>query len=190
MILPGNNKNDRGEQIDTKSNQWFGATVASGGIDGPVVVSYQEQQEHQIIRTIDHDNLQSIKPQPAKEILKAFRNDLKDLWRQIRDSQKLQQSETIKIPFNGEFIRSTFRYFYRSSYQSSYHSRNNITNPFVTGQCRRIFLYLHDLNWLQLYSSHSLDRSVGLITNRSIDGQILHMHQRIIKCTEECAVDE
>lgn len=105
---------------------------------------------------------------------------------------KLQQSETIKIPFNGEFIRSTFRYFYRSSY----HSRNNITNPFVTGQCRRIFLYLHkdvifpDLNWLQLYSSHSLDRSVGLITNRSIDGQILHMHQRIIKFTEECAVDE
>lgn len=76
------------------------------------------------------------------------------------------------------------------------HISPNITNPFVTGQCRRIFLYLHqdvifsDLNWLQLYSSHSLDRSVGLITNRSMDGQILHMHQRIIKFTEECAVDE
>lgn len=27
------------EQVDTKSNQWFGATVASAGIDGPLVVS-------------------------------------------------------------------------------------------------------------------------------------------------------
>lgn len=92
--------------------------MASGGIDGPVVVSNQEEK-HQMIRTKQHHNHQSIKPQP--EILKAFQNDPKDLWRQIRDSQKLQQSETIKIPFNGEFIRSTFRYFYRSSYQSKYY---------------------------------------------------------------------
>lgn len=35
----GNQINDRGEQIDTKSDQWFGATVSSAGIDGPVVVS-------------------------------------------------------------------------------------------------------------------------------------------------------
>lgn len=31
--------NDAGAQLDTKSNQWFGATVASAGIDGPIVVS-------------------------------------------------------------------------------------------------------------------------------------------------------
>lgn len=35
----GNQQNDRGEQIDTKSDQWFGATVTSAGVDGPVVVS-------------------------------------------------------------------------------------------------------------------------------------------------------
>lgn len=35
----GNQYNDRDEQIDTKSDQWFGATVSSAGIDGPVVVS-------------------------------------------------------------------------------------------------------------------------------------------------------
>lgn len=27
------------EQTDTKSNQWFGATVTSAGINGPIVVS-------------------------------------------------------------------------------------------------------------------------------------------------------
>lgn len=36
----GNNFNERNEQIDTKSGQWFGATVASAGIDGPLVVSF------------------------------------------------------------------------------------------------------------------------------------------------------
>lgn len=39
MYVLGNQQNDRGEQIDTKSDQWFGATVTSAGIDGPVVVS-------------------------------------------------------------------------------------------------------------------------------------------------------
>lgn len=38
----GNQHNDRGERIDTKSNQWFGATVSSAGEDGPVVVSNVE----------------------------------------------------------------------------------------------------------------------------------------------------
>ncbi|XP_031627773.1 integrin alpha-PS2 isoform X2 [Contarinia nasturtii] len=33
----GNQENEKGEQIDTKDNQWFGATVASAGIDGPLV---------------------------------------------------------------------------------------------------------------------------------------------------------
>jgi hypothetical protein len=31
--------NDRGETIDNKTMQWFGATVTSAGIDGPLVVS-------------------------------------------------------------------------------------------------------------------------------------------------------
>lgn len=35
----GNQYNDKNEQIDTKSDQWFGATVTSAGIDGPLVVS-------------------------------------------------------------------------------------------------------------------------------------------------------
>lgn len=35
----GNEYNEKGEQIDTKSGQWFGATVSSAGIDGPLVVS-------------------------------------------------------------------------------------------------------------------------------------------------------
>jgi hypothetical protein len=39
MSIPGNNYNERNEQIDTKSNQWFGATVTSAGVDGPLVVS-------------------------------------------------------------------------------------------------------------------------------------------------------
>jgi hypothetical protein len=39
MSIPGNNFNERNEQIDTKSNQWFGATVSSAGVDGPLVVS-------------------------------------------------------------------------------------------------------------------------------------------------------
>lgn len=37
--LLGNSFNDKHEQVDTKSNQWFGATVASAGVDGPLVVS-------------------------------------------------------------------------------------------------------------------------------------------------------
>lgn len=40
-LFSGNNHNERHEQIDTKSEQWFGATVASAGIDGPLVVSSQ-----------------------------------------------------------------------------------------------------------------------------------------------------
>ncbi|XP_037039254.1 integrin alpha-PS2 isoform X2 [Bradysia coprophila] len=32
-----NQYNDKGEQIDTKSGQWFGATVSSAGIGGPIV---------------------------------------------------------------------------------------------------------------------------------------------------------
>lgn len=39
FFTAGNNFNERNEQIDTKSNQWFGATVSSAGIDGPLVVS-------------------------------------------------------------------------------------------------------------------------------------------------------
>lgn len=39
ILIAGNNFNERNEQIDTKSNQWFGATVSSAGIDGPLVVS-------------------------------------------------------------------------------------------------------------------------------------------------------
>lgn len=35
----GNQYNENGEQVDTKSGQWFGATVSSAGIDGPLVVS-------------------------------------------------------------------------------------------------------------------------------------------------------
>ncbi|CRL01772.1 CLUMA_CG014988, isoform A [Clunio marinus] len=34
----GNNFNEKREQIDTKSNQWFGMTVTSAGIDGPLVL--------------------------------------------------------------------------------------------------------------------------------------------------------
>lgn len=39
----GNQFNDKNEQIDTKSDQWFGATVTSAGIDGPLVVSKKTQ---------------------------------------------------------------------------------------------------------------------------------------------------
>lgn len=39
IFVSGNNYNENREQIDTKSEQWFGATVASAGIDGPLVVS-------------------------------------------------------------------------------------------------------------------------------------------------------
>lgn len=39
MAIAGSWHNDAGMQLDTKSNQWFGATVASAGIDGPIVVS-------------------------------------------------------------------------------------------------------------------------------------------------------
>lgn len=35
----GNTLNDRNEQIDNKTNQWFGATVQSAGINGTLVVS-------------------------------------------------------------------------------------------------------------------------------------------------------
>lgn len=39
LSLSGDHLNDRHEKIDTKSNQWFGATVASAGVNGPLVVS-------------------------------------------------------------------------------------------------------------------------------------------------------
>ena len=38
-VMTGNN-NSSGKQIDSKSNQWFGASVYSSGNDGVVVVSY------------------------------------------------------------------------------------------------------------------------------------------------------
>ena len=44
--MTGNN-NDTGVTIDEKSHQWFGATLASSGEDGVVVVSYQEKEEGQ-----------------------------------------------------------------------------------------------------------------------------------------------
>uniref|UniRef100_A0A182JLT4 Uncharacterized protein n=1 Tax=Anopheles atroparvus TaxID=41427 RepID=A0A182JLT4_ANOAO len=44
----GNNFNDQNEQIDTKSNQWFGATVASAGIDGPLVACAPRYVFHQL----------------------------------------------------------------------------------------------------------------------------------------------
>lgn len=39
LSRPGNHYNERDEQVDTKSNQWFGAHVSSAGINGPLVVS-------------------------------------------------------------------------------------------------------------------------------------------------------
>jgi hypothetical protein len=39
ILIPGNNNNSEGRQIDLKSGQWFGATVQSSGEDGVVVVS-------------------------------------------------------------------------------------------------------------------------------------------------------
>lgn len=33
----GNNRNEENQQVDTKSNQWFGATVHSSGPDGSVI---------------------------------------------------------------------------------------------------------------------------------------------------------
>ncbi|XP_040173055.1 integrin alpha-PS2 isoform X2 [Anopheles arabiensis] len=44
----GNTYNDQNEQIDTKSNQWFGATVASAGIDGPLVACAPRYVFHQL----------------------------------------------------------------------------------------------------------------------------------------------
>lgn len=35
----GNKNTSRGEQMDQKSDQWFGATLSSVGVNGPVVVS-------------------------------------------------------------------------------------------------------------------------------------------------------
>ncbi|KAL7028917.1 hypothetical protein ACKWTF_006042 [Chironomus riparius] len=43
----GNNYNERNEQIDTKSNQWFGATVSSTGINGPLVACAPRYVYHQ-----------------------------------------------------------------------------------------------------------------------------------------------
>ncbi|XP_050099365.1 integrin alpha-PS2 isoform X2 [Anopheles aquasalis] len=44
----GNRVNDQNEQIDTKSNQWFGATVVSAGIDGPLVACAPRYVFHQL----------------------------------------------------------------------------------------------------------------------------------------------
>uniref|UniRef100_A0A2M3ZLV5 Putative vitronectin receptor alpha subunit n=1 Tax=Anopheles braziliensis TaxID=58242 RepID=A0A2M3ZLV5_9DIPT len=44
----GNRRNDQDEQIDTKSNQWFGATVVSAGIDGPLVACAPRYVFHQL----------------------------------------------------------------------------------------------------------------------------------------------
>ncbi|KFB34882.1 AGAP000032-PA-like protein [Anopheles sinensis] len=44
----GNNFNEQNEQIDTKSNQWFGATVASAGVDGPLVACAPRYVFHQL----------------------------------------------------------------------------------------------------------------------------------------------
>ncbi|XP_049529483.1 integrin alpha-PS2 isoform X2 [Anopheles darlingi] len=44
----GNRMNDQNEQIDTKSNQWFGATVVSAGIDGPLVACAPRYVFHQL----------------------------------------------------------------------------------------------------------------------------------------------
>ncbi|XP_070507183.1 integrin alpha-PS2 isoform X2 [Chironomus tepperi] len=43
----GNNYNERNEQIDTKSNQWFGASVSSTGINGPLVACAPRYVYHQ-----------------------------------------------------------------------------------------------------------------------------------------------
>lgn len=39
FFCSGEPKNARGRQIGTKSNSFLGATVRSGGTDGPVLVS-------------------------------------------------------------------------------------------------------------------------------------------------------
>ncbi|XP_055615855.1 integrin alpha-PS2 isoform X2 [Toxorhynchites rutilus septentrionalis] len=44
----GNSFNDKHEQVDTKSNQWFGATVASAGVDGPLVACAPRYVFHQL----------------------------------------------------------------------------------------------------------------------------------------------
>uniref|UniRef100_A0A1Q3FPL5 Putative vitronectin receptor alpha subunit n=2 Tax=Culex tarsalis TaxID=7177 RepID=A0A1Q3FPL5_CULTA len=44
----GNTFNDKNEQVDTKSNQWFGATVASAGVDGPLVACAPRYVFHQL----------------------------------------------------------------------------------------------------------------------------------------------
>lgn len=43
----GNNRNERNEQVDTKSNQWFGATVSSSGINGSLVACAPRYVYHQ-----------------------------------------------------------------------------------------------------------------------------------------------
>lgn len=57
----GNMHNDANMQLDTKSNQWFGATVASAGIDGPVVVSYL----HMCVRFVRFVMTPNIDPNPT-----------------------------------------------------------------------------------------------------------------------------
>jgi hypothetical protein len=39
-MFTGNNNNSRGVQVDKKSYQWFGASLATSGENGVVVVSF------------------------------------------------------------------------------------------------------------------------------------------------------
>ncbi|CAG9784048.1 unnamed protein product [Diatraea saccharalis] len=43
-ITRANNKDTGDHQIDQKSNQWFGATLASTGRNGPIVVTLHRYQ--------------------------------------------------------------------------------------------------------------------------------------------------
>lgn len=36
------------QQIENRTGQWLGATVNSGGIDGPIVVSYLERESERM----------------------------------------------------------------------------------------------------------------------------------------------
>jgi hypothetical protein len=42
IFVSGHNRDSEGRQMDSKSGQWFGATVRSSGEDGVVLVSTQK----------------------------------------------------------------------------------------------------------------------------------------------------
>lgn len=82
----GNQHNDRGEQIDTKSDQWFGATVTSAGVDGPLVVSlesfrfiYPGKKEQIAHRKYTNFKVQNVKVK-LKSSNKLFAQQLCDTW--------------------------------------------------------------------------------------------------------------